>query len=374
MRIIHTECSTDLGGQERRVVTESAGMRDRGHQVWIVTPGDGGPAERARQLGVAVVPLQFSGALLPLTATRLRSLFAGIAPDVVNSHGSRDSWACAVAFALGRRTGALVRSRHHSAPVTPGPLHRFLYRQPDFVITTGENTRSGLANSGLVPLDRSQSIPTGVDLDLFGSARSMRDSARRALGLASETPVVGVLAFLRRGKGHAVLLEAIPAIRRRVPDSVLLVIGDGEERRRLERQADDLLTTGAVRFLGAREDIPALLGALDVLCLPSTRNEGVPQSLLQGSAAGLPVVGTSVGGIPEAVVEGVTGRLVPPGDAAALAEAISGILADPEAAGRMGERGREHVRIRFSSSRMLDLTEEAYARAVRLASDGRARP
>ena len=194
-----------------------------------------------------------------------------------------------------------------------------------------------------------------------------RAEARRVLGVAAEGPVLGVVAYLREDKGHAILLRAMPEILRKYPDCSLVVVGDGPQRAHLEALARRLKIEAAVRFVGLREDVPVVLNAFDVFCLPSVRNEGVPQSALQAGAAGLPVVSTAVGGIPEAVVHDVTGVVVPPGDSGALAQAICALIADPELRRRLGEAGGEHVAASFSIQRMLDLTEQAYAAALRCA-------
>jgi glycosyltransferase involved in cell wall biosynthesis len=363
-----------MGGQERRVLAESVGMRERGHEVWIATPPGGALADRAAEVGIEVIPMSFRRRSLPWSALNVASLVRRVRPDVVNSHSSADSWAVALAGRMGPRPRALVRSRHISAGVAPGPLHRFLYGQADHLITTGETIRRDLAASGLVPLERSTSIPTGVDPDRFAPNAAGRTEARRKLGLDGTGPVIGVVAYLRPDKGHQVLLRAMPEIVRQQPDCVLLVVGDGSQRSVLESMTVDYGLEARVRFLGAREDIPAVLCALDVFCLPSIRNEGVPQSVLQASAAGLPVVSTAVGGIPEAVIEGKTGIVVPPGDARSLAEALAALLADPECRDRMGHAGRRHVKDVFSLREMLDRTESAYEEALLAgAADGRGR-
>jgi glycosyltransferase involved in cell wall biosynthesis len=353
-----------MGGQERRVLAESVGMRDRGHDVSIVTPEDGDLASRAREAGLDVIPMPFRRSWLPANARSLASLVRRLQPNVVNSHSSADSWTAALARRMGPRPGALVRSRHISARVKPGPLHRFLYGQADYVVTTGESVRRDLAESGLFPLDRSISIPTGVDLDRFRPDPGRRAEMRRVLEITAEGPVLGVVAYLREDKGHAILLQAMPEILRNCPDCSLVVVGDGPQREHLEALARHLQIEAAVRFVGLREDVASVLCAFDVFCLPSVRNEGVPQSILQASAAGLPVVSTAVGGIPEAVVHGVTGLVVSPGDSGALARAIGGLIADPELRHRLGNAGGEHVSASFSVQRMLDLTERAYAAAV----------
>ncbi len=354
------------------MLAESVGMRERGHEVWIATPPRGALANRAAELGIDVIPVSFSRRSLPRSVLNVASLVRHVRPDVLNSHSSADSWAVALAGRIGPRPWALVRSRHISAGVAPGPLHRFLYAQADHLITTGETIRRDLAASGLVPLERSTSIPTGVDPDRFTPNAAGRTEARRKLGLNSTGPVIGVVAYLRPDKGHQVLLRAMPEIVRQQPDCVLLVVGDGSQRCALESMTVDHGLEARVKFLGAREDIPDVLSALDVFCLPSVRNEGVPQSVLQAGAAGLPVVSTAVGGIPEAVIDGKTGIVVPPGDAQSLAEALTALLADPESRDRMGRAGRRHVQDVFSLGEMLDRTESAYEAALLVgAADGR---
>jgi len=332
--------------------------------VWIATPPDGALANRAAAAGLDVIPISFRRSLMPLRALALSALVQDVRADVLNTHSSADSWTAAVACRLGPRPGALVRTRHISARVKPGPLHRLLYGAADYVITTGESVRRDLTSSGLIPAERSVSIPTGVDLDRFRPQPEDRAEARHALGLDADGPVLGVVAYLRPDKGHAVLLSAMPRVLQAHPTCSLLVVGDGPERERLQALAGRLGIDASVRFVGLREDVPSVLCALDAFCLPSVRNEGVPQSVLQASAAGLPVVSTAVGGIPEAVVDHVTGFVVPPGDADLLANALQLLISDPELRRRLGEAGRRHVAASFSVSRMLDLTERAYAAAL----------
>lgn len=191
------------------------------------------------------------------------------------------------------------------------------------------------------------------------------------LAVEDDGPVIGAVAYLRRDKGHAVLLRAMPDILRSFPDCSLVIVGDGPEKGSLESLAMDLGIGGSVTFAGLREDVPLVLSAFDVFCQPSVRNEGVPQSVLQAGAAALPVVSTRVGGIPEAVVHGETGFTVRPDDPGALAKAICDLLASPSVGRQMGEAGRQHVSASYSVNRMLDLTEQAYASALRTARSRR---
>lgn len=170
---------------------------------------------------------------------------------------------------------------------------------------------------------------------------------------ADGAPVVLYAGRLRTRKAVAVLLAAFARLRVEHPAAVLVVAGDGEQRPALEAQSRRLGIAAAVRFLGAqpRDAMPALYAAADLFCLPSLY-EGFPLAILEAMAAGLPVVATAVAGVPEAVEHGVTGLLVPPEDAAALARALAELAADPERARRMGEAGRRRVETDFTIPRI----------------------
>jgi glycosyltransferase involved in cell wall biosynthesis len=156
---------------------------------------------------------------------------------------------------------------------------------------------------------------------------------------------------LRTRKAVAVLLEAFARMRRAHPGAALVLAGDGEQRPALEAQACRLGIDRAVRFAGARprDAMAAEYAAADLFCLPSLY-EGFPLAILEAMAAGLPVVATAVAGVPEAVADGVTGRLVPPEDADALARALAELAADRERARRMGEAGRRRIEADFDIS------------------------
>lgn len=171
--------------------------------------------------------------------------------------------------------------------------------------------------------------------------------------LPTGSPVVLFAGRLRTRKAVAVLLEAFARLRSEHPEAALVVVGDGEQHDALGARAERLGIAGAVRFAGAqpRDAMGAWYGAADLFCLPSLY-EGFPLAILEAMAAGLPVVATAVAGVPEAVVDGVTGRLVPPEDATALARALSELAADPEGARRMGEAGRRRVETEYAIPRI----------------------
>ena len=170
--------------------------------------------------------------------------------------------------------------------------------------------------------------------------------------------------MFRGSKGHDLLLEAFDRLRGQFPEARLLLVGDGIRRPWVESLARARGLNGWVTFTGFREDVPDLLGAMDCFALASTRTEGVPQSLLQAMAAGVPVVASAVGGIPEAIEDGATGLLVPPGDPGALAAALGSVLKDPESAHRRAAAGRALVAARFSRERLMGRLTALYGELI----------
>lgn len=194
-----------------------------------------------------------------------------------------------------------------------------------------------------------------------GSRPSEDDAyrARTELGIARDTVVIGAVGSLYPVKGHRYLLEAMPAVLARHPNAMLMMMGRGELEDALKEQAGRLGVERHVRFLGMRNDIPKLLGVLDVFVLPSL-SEGLSLALLEAMAAGLPVVATKVGGNAELVVEGETGLLVPSKDASALSTALCRLLDSRETRERFGRNAVARVEDRFSASRMTDNYQHLY--------------
>jgi glycosyltransferase involved in cell wall biosynthesis len=185
----------------------------------------------------------------------------------------------------------------------------------------------------------------------------------RELWLPAGAPVVGNIAALVAHKGQRFLVEAATAIVRARPDTQILIFGEGELRPALQRQIKSLGLDHHVKLVGFRPDILSLLCGLDVFVM-SSLTEGLGTSILDAMAASRPVVATTAGGIPETVVDGVTGLLVPPGHAAPLAEAVIALLGDPARRQAMGAAGLARVREHFTVDRMVDATLAVYERVA----------
>jgi len=363
MRILHTESSSGMGGQEYRVLQEAQGMEKRGHIVVVAAPHGSQLAALAEQRGLQVKTTSSGNrGWITLIPFYLR-IMKHYEIDVVNTHGSLDSWTASIAGRISSRRPIIVRTRHKSTPVSRTWRHRLLYgRLPHVVTTTGEAVRQGLITRNRLSPSRVISIPTGVDLERF-QPQPPDAALRKSLGLGSQGPLVGAVTFLRPEKGMGVLIEAIRWLKKRFSTVECVIIGDGGEKPALLDHIRELGLEHCVHLVGFRHDVPALLAILDVVVIPSFE-EGIPQSLTQALAMERPVVASAVGGIPEVVQDGLSGLLVPPRDPAVLAEKIACLLHDPMAATRMGKVGRQVIQERYSMEHMLNQTERVYRRMM----------
>ena len=320
-------------------------------------------ASEAARFGVPVValPIEFKTVA---GFVALRRCLASHAPDVVNTHSSADSWMTGLACATLANPPAIVRTRHISAPVSGNFANRWLYRQAKGVVTTGESLRRHLLETlGLDPA-RVTSVPTGIDIERFTPAD--KTAAKIALGLDPQHKHLGIVATLRSWKGHLFLLDAFAQLKR--PELHLLIVGEGPMRSQIEDKIAALGLGERVTLAGQRSDPEHWLQAMDVFCLPSYANEGVPQAILQAMLCGLAIVTTPVGAILEAVSDENSALIVPPKDAAALAAAIGRLLDDSTLAAKLGAEARRVASADFSREAMLDKMESLFTAAMRDAS------
>jgi len=243
-------------------------------------------------------------------------------------------------------------------------MERFLGRLSDCIVTVSEGQRRELAGYGIAPLEKITVVPLGFELEELLACESQRGELRHELGLAAENKLIGIIARLVPIKNHRLFLQAAQAVAEAVPQARFLVVGDGELKEELEAYACDLGLDGKILFTGWRRDLPRLYADLDVVALTSI-NEGTPVSLIEALAAGVPVVATAVGGVPDVVVEGETGYLVEAGDVEGMAEAIIELLRNPKKAREMGMAGRKAVYPKFSAQTLIANVEGLYAQLLR---------
>ncbi|MCC6795081.1 MAG: glycosyltransferase family 4 protein [Candidatus Hydrogenedentes bacterium] len=214
---------------------------------------------------------------------------------------------------------------------------------------------------GVGTRDQWTSIFSGIDLAPFDEAIRARAATRQSLGVAPDEFLIGAVGRLEPVKGFSYFVRAARIVLDSMPSARFILAGDGAERESLEALAETL--GPRFQFLGMRDDVPALMAAMDLCVVPSI-NEGMGRVILEAGAAGTPVVATNVGGIPEVVNETVTGLLVRPRDETGIASAVLSLAADRAQRERIGIAARDHVQ-KFSLARMVEKIETLYEDLIR---------
>ncbi|MCC6302069.1 MAG: glycosyltransferase [Gammaproteobacteria bacterium] len=349
MKIVHVEAGMHLYGGAQQVLYLTKGLRDRGGDNLLVCPPGSAIARAAAERGLAVRELPLRGDADLGFASRLRRLLRRERPDLVHLHSRRG--ADLLGGIAARLAGTpCVLSRRVDNPESAA-WARIKYRLYDRVITISDGIRRVLLAEGVTP-GRVVCVPSAVDAAPYAHACE-RDWFETEFGLPPGARVLGVIAQLIPRKGHRHLFAALPPLLERHPDLYVLCFGQGPLHDELDAAIAANGWRGRVRLTGFRADLARLLPCLYAVAHPAEM-EGLGVSLLQTSAAGVPIVASRAGGIPEAVRDGVNGLLVPPADADALARALERLLADPAQAIELGRRGRELVRRDFSIDRMVE--------------------
>jgi glycosyltransferase involved in cell wall biosynthesis len=356
--ILHTEASLGWGGQERRILAEAVAMRERGHRLLLAGDPRGELLARGERAGFPVFPLAFGGWRNLRAGLALRGLVRREKVDFLNTHSSLDSWMGMLAL-TGLQKPLLVRTRHLSTPVKSSWPTRWLYKTPAATITTSEGIKELLQKRLGVDPERVFSIPTGVSLGEF-APRPADASLRERLQIPEDSFVWGMVSVLRSWKGHLYALEALKELVAAGLQTIMVVVGEGPYRSLIEPRIKELGLDAQVRLVGYQEEVAPWLALMEVVVMASYGHEGVPQAALQALAMGKPMVGTTVGGIPEVVIPNQTGLLVAPKDPHALAQALLQLREHPELRAEMGQRGRELVLQKYSVEQMAAAVEAVY--------------
>ncbi len=359
-RILHSEASRGWGGQEHRVMAEISGFQRRGCPVWVVAHPQSQILRRAQEAGINARSCLFDRRLLPFDAVRLALWLRRQRIEIVNTHSSRDGWLLGVAARLAR-TPLLIRSRHIDVSYPNAWVSRHAFTTfADHVLTTSQKITDHFQSIFHLADERITTLPTGIDVTRFHPEGAKADLAVQHGPGAP--PVIGMVSVLRSWKGHTIFFEALRKLRETGRNYQCVVVGGGAPLENYRGMARTHGVEDQVLFAGHREDVPEVLRALDVLCIPSLKHEGVPQIGLQALACGTAVVGSDCGGIPEIIQEGKTGRIAPAGDATALAQRIAETVEQASETQRMIEAGRAMVEREHSLDHMLDRLDGIYRR------------
>jgi glycosyltransferase involved in cell wall biosynthesis len=358
-----------VGGAERLVVHLMERLnRERFAPVCICLESPQGTHYEAR-VQASGTPLYFLGKGAGASwrvLQQLDALFRQYRPTVVHTHIIGLNYAYPLMFRY--RTPARVHTVHslaqHEVGVRIGAWVRILafrYRIGHVVpVAVAEDVRTTIRQ--LYGYLDAPLIPNGIPTDEYAPDPNRRRRWRERHGLEPEAIVLTHVGRFAPPKNHALLIEAFAQVRTHTP-LYLLLVGGGELEDAVRQQVAGLGLQERVRFLGVRADVPAILNASDLFVL-SSRWEGNPLSVMEAMAAGLPVVSTAVGGVPELVREGETGLLVPSGDAAALARALQALVDDPARREAMGKAARQHAITHFDIRHTVRQYEALYERLL----------
>jgi glycosyltransferase involved in cell wall biosynthesis len=358
VKVLHVESGRHLYGGARQVLYILEGLARRGVENVLACPDGAHIAEPARAVA-AVVEMPMKGDLDVGLVGRLKRLIRQHQPDLVHIHSRRgaDVWG-GVAAKLAGVPAVISRRVDNPESRWAVSLKYGLYAH---VITISEGIRQVLLAEGLAP-DEVSCVRSAVDPAPY-LVDYDKTAFRAGLGLAPDTPVAGMVAQLIPRKGHRHLLAALPGVLERHPKLQVLIYGRGPLEAELQQAITDASLTSNVRLMGFVDDLPAQLGCLDLLVHPADM-EGLGVSLLQASAAQVPIIACRAGGMPEAVRDGLNGRIIEVGDVAALGEAMIQLLDDADLRQRMGAAGRALVLAEFSVDVMCDGNLAVYEKVL----------
>lgn len=369
MKVLHVITDTNIGGAGRYLLYLLPQPAFRDVDIAVACP-DGELSVRLEAAGIrrpniSGRDISFS----PRLTRELAALVKAEKPDIVHTHGSLSGRLAArmrkIPVVYTKHGQVRTPDRRGIASSQAGPFTRLVNRVAtrvlaDRVIAVSDRVRKELEDSGIQP-SMITVIPNGIDLSPYRqkAKRTSKAKAADADAQGKRSFLIGTVARLSPEKGIDTLLDAAKIVVTSYPSARFVIAGTGPLERELAQKVRDLRLENCVRMAGFVDNVPGLFSGLDLYVLPSD-TEGIPLALLEAMAAGLPVVATRVGGVPEVVVDGVTGFLVPPRQPKALAQAIVRLLVDPDLAKSMGASGRERAESMFDARVTAERTVQVY--------------
>ncbi len=369
IRILQVITSLDRGGAENHLLALLTHADRQAFDVeTAVLCGEGELVPVFRQAGIPVHLLKARGHFDPLALGRLVRLVREGHFDIVHSHLFRaDIYAGLAVAQLGEDRPLLVSTRHNDDRFFLNPfvgiVHYLISARQNLIIAISDHIAHFTVARGVRHPARVRRVYHGLEPPVTRALEREGQRIRSELGISPDAFLVGNVGRLAPQKGQRHLIGAMPALLARIPRAHAVIAGGGDLENFLLDLAEETGVAERVHVLGPRKDVPALMHAMDVFAMPSIW-EGFGLVLLEAMAAGRPIVASRVATIPEVVVDGQTGLLVPAGDPLALAEALAQLADQPGLAARMGEAGRERVRHQFSLEKMVGDTELLYRELV----------
>jgi glycosyltransferase involved in cell wall biosynthesis len=358
LRVMQANLQPSWGGGEQLTFSLGSGLRARGHRVSFLCDPKSALGKRVEAEGMPVSSVATRSAVDLLALREFVGHLHRERPDVLHCHTSRE-WLLAVAAGRLARVPVIVATRHVALPVSRA-TRWMSNRHCDQILCVSRAVQEQLL-ACRIDEHRTRVVYGAIDVDGFRATTLPALEARRRLGIPLNGPVVGMVGSLIAPKGPHDFLRAAGRLAETGLGAHFALAGEGAARGELEALAARFGIRDRVHFLGFRRDVPSVLSAFDVLVFPSSAPEAFPLAILEGMAAGRPIVATRVpGGVPEVIEDRVTGLLVPPKDPESISRSVKELLADPALSTRLAAAASERVLQRHNLPAMLDETEGLY--------------
>jgi glycosyltransferase involved in cell wall biosynthesis len=365
LKILQVIGGGEIAGSKHQFLELCQEQIGRGHEVKIVCFIEGELSEDARNMGIPILVMPMANIIDWRVIPPLRRLIEKEGYQIVHTHGVRANFIGRIAA---RKTKAHIITTIYSFPKEDyknilkrtfyPPVDRFTVKYAERLIVVSHGLKDRLLSVHYAPEEKIRVIHCSINLKKAKASKT-RDEMREELEIPPGVPACGMLARLVHVKNPFLLLDVAELVHTKIPEAMFFFVGDGPYLEILKKDAAKRGLQSVVRFTGYRKDPLEIVEALDVVVLTSI-SEGLPVTLLEAMALRKPVVATNVGGVPEVVQDGVTGFLVPSGNAPEFARALISLFKNPNLMKIMGEQGRKRVEENFSLSIMAEKTDNVY--------------
>ena len=361
-KILHTEASLGWGGQERRILAEALGLRQRGYEIFFAVASGAKLAQYAKDQGFVVYEIPLKIKLGFLSLYHLVRILWRHHIEIIITHSSSDAWLGGLA---GKILGIpVIRTRHLSAPIRAGLNAKLLYKTlAQATVTTCESVAHRIRFKAGLKAEKCLSIPTGIDTEKASCSPEETAAFKKKYEIDDHHFVIGTVCILRSWKGIMDFLEGAKILSSH-PHLKWVIVGSGPSEPFFKERWHALKLEEKVIFTGHLENPYPAISCFDLFALLSTAHEGVSQASIQAAYFSKPLITTPVGGLPEVCLDGETGILVPKNHPQNFADAVEKLANNPTLRNLMGINAHRLVVEKFTLKRTLDEMEKMIARVL----------
>jgi len=348
IRVLHTEWSDGWGGQEIRIINEMLAVREKGVEVFLACRDHAQIKQKALENGIKVFTLPFKGSFDIKTILALKRIIKEYHIDIINTHSGKDTWVGGIAAKLSK--AKFIRTRHLSNPINPSRLN-FINEWADFIMTTGEGIKDSMIKNNRINPDKIASVPTGVDEEIFDPSKFSKSKQEDEIH-------IGALGVVRSVKGYEYFIKAAQILLEKHDNLRFFIAGGGPMLEHYKKEIKSLNLSDKIVMLGHIEEVPQYISNLDIF-VNSSKNEGVPQAVIQALMMNKTVVATNVGSTKD-LYKDDNFLLCKSEDAKALATALEKLIIEKN----FNPNTREYIVKNFSKSAMRDKVLSIYKKVL----------